>query len=185
MNKLILFIALVIFPSWSLLWAASYQLQLKNGSEIKTSHYWEEGNEIKFYQYGGVVGVPRANVIGIKSSNANLQENKDTIPTDTIVKDQKVGDNTKTHTDKKEEKLSKDTEKIGTIDPNYYREQKAALKDKLDDALEKNREATRRKDQDGKAATRQEMLKYSQQLHDLERELKEKNKGTLPDWWKE
>ncbi len=183
MNTLILFIALMIFQSCSLVWAASYQLQLKNGNEIKTSHYWEEGDEIKFYLYGGVVGVPRANVVGIKSSIANYQENKDMIPSETVVKDQKVEDNTKNQIDNREGKIRQDAEKSAAIDPNYFREQKAALKDKLDDALERNREATRRKDQEAKATTRQEMLKYSQQLYDLEDELKEKNKGILPHWW--
>src|SRR5687768_15328561 len=99
MNTLILFIALMICQSWTLVWAASYQLQLKNGNEIRTSHYWQEGDEIKFYLYGGVVGVPRANVVGIKSSIANYQENKDMIPPETVVKDQKVEDNTKNQID--------------------------------------------------------------------------------------
>jgi hypothetical protein len=185
MNKLILFIALITFQSWTLVWAASYQLQLKNGNEIKTSHYWEEGNEIKFYLYGGIVGVPRANVIDIKSSNANYQENKDVIPAETIVKDQKIVDKTKNQTDNREEKISKDTEKSGAIDQNYYREQKVVLKDKLDDALERNREATRRKDQEAKETTRLEMREYVKKIYDLEAELKEKNKGVLPNWWNE
>jgi hypothetical protein len=71
------------------------------------------------------------------------------------------------------------------VDIKYYSERKVTLKEKLAEALEKNREATSRKDQESKKATRQEMRKYSQQLHDLEDELKEKNKGSLPDWWKE
>jgi hypothetical protein len=185
MNKLILFIALMLFPSWSLLWAASYQIQLKNGNEIKTSYYWEEGSEIKFYQYGGVVGVPRANVVGIKTSNANYQENKDITPPETIEKDPKVVDTTKIQTDDKEGKISQDTEKSSSIDPSYYRAQKATLKDKLDDALERNREATRRKDQEAKDATRLEMREYVKKIYDLEAELKEKNKGALPKWWNE
>ena len=185
MNKLILFIALIIFQSCTLVCAASYQLQLKNGNELKTSHYWEEGNEIKFYFYGGIVGVPKGNVIGIKSYNASYKENMDVIPTETTVKDQKIEGNRKNQTDNKGTKISKDSEKSGAIDPNYYREQKAVLKDKLEEALERNREATLRKDQEAKDATRMEIREYTKKIYNLEAELKEKNKGVIPDWWKE
>ena len=163
MNKYILFIALIIFQPWTLAWGASYKLLLKNGSEIKTSHYWEEGNEIKFYLYGGVVGVPRANVIGIKSSKAAIEDNNMISP-ETVVKDQKVEDNSGNQTTKKEEAYNKGTEQTGVIDANYYKSQKAALKDKLDDVLERNRQATRRKDQEAKYATRLEMREYVKKI---------------------
>jgi hypothetical protein len=185
MNKLILFIALIIFQAETPVWAGSYQLQLKNGNEIRTSHYWQEGDEIKFYLYGGVVGVPRANVMGIKSSNRKVEEHKNIIPTEADVKDQKVGRKTGDQTSRNGEKDSQGKEQIGVLDPDYYKSQKAALKDKLDDVLERNREATRRKDQEAKDATQVEMRGYVKKIYDLEAELKEKNKGVLPNWWNE
>lgn len=42
----------VCFPS-------SYLIQLRNGAEFTTYQYWEEGDQIKFCLYGGVVGVQK------------------------------------------------------------------------------------------------------------------------------
>jgi hypothetical protein len=76
-------------------------------------------------------------------------------------------------------------EKGEVIDFDYYRETKTALKEKLENALQRNREATARQDPDAKESTRQEYLEFSKQIIDLGDELKRKNKGVLPDWWEE
>jgi hypothetical protein len=181
----------MVFQSWTLAWSASYQLQLKNGNAIKTSRYWEEGDEIKFYQYGGVVGVPRSNVIGIKSSDTKLEDYKEVLPTEANMKDLKIRDAIEKPMNNKEVKTDgspdKDApmDKTALVDASYYKSQKAALKEKLDDALERNREATRRKDQEAKDATRGVMREYVKKIYDLEDELKAKNKGVLPTWWNE
>jgi hypothetical protein len=191
MNKLILFIALMVFQSWTLVWAASYRLQLENGNELKTSHYWEEGNEIKFYVYGGIAGIQKGFARSVTISNSNYKEDvtygEDREPgkNPRFFDDPKSSEEIKTQNKGSEDKSKGKTEKEEMIDIKYYSERKVTLKEKLAEALEKNREAISRKDQEAKKATRQEMLKYSQQLHDLQDELKEKNKGSLPDWWKE
>jgi hypothetical protein len=191
MNKRILFIALVAFQSWSLVWAASYRLQLKNGNEVKTPHYWEEGDEIKFYVYGGIAGIQKGFVHSVTISKSNFKEDaiygegreqgKGSLDLNGPKSSEGIKMQNKGNEDKSEEKPGN----VEVVDIQYYSERKATLKEKLSEALEKNREATNRKDQEAKKATRQEMRKYAQQLHDLEDELKEKNKGSLPDWWKE
>jgi len=185
MNVLALFIALTILQSWTLTWAASYLIALNNGNEIETDHYWDEGDEIKFYLHGGVVGIPKANVIDIKSFNTKLGKKKEMLPIEGGMKDQIVRDNTTSPMNNREGTTSQQTDKIAASDYDYYRSQKATLKDKLNDALERNREATQRKDQGAKDATRQEMHEYLKKIYDLEAELKEKNNGILPKWWNE
>src|SRR5919106_1878367 len=185
MNKRILFIALVAFQSWTLVWAASYRLQLKNGNEVKTPRYWEEGDEIKFYVYGGIAGVQKGLVHSVTILKSNSKEDatygkeREQGEDSQVLDDRKSGGGIKTQNKGSEDKPN---EKPGDTEVNvkYYSERKATLKEKLAEALEKNREATSRKDQEAKKATRQEMRKYSQQLHDLEDELKEKNRGRLP-----
>jgi hypothetical protein len=193
MNKLILFITLIVFLSWSLLWAASYQLQLKNGNEIKTSHYWEEGDEIKFYVYGGIAGIQKGLVSKVTTLNVNYKE-------DSSSKEdlEKSGAPSVLSGPKSKESVqNRDTEttskaggsggksgaKSEAIDFDSYRERKAALKEKLEDALQRNREATARQDQGLKEATRKEYLDFSKQILDLGDELKKKNNGVLPAWW--
>jgi hypothetical protein len=191
MYKLIVFVALIIFQTASLTWGASYLLQLKNGNELRTSHYWEEGDEIKFYTYGGVAGVQKAFVSKVTISNLNYKEDiaskedidKNRAPSVSVSPKSKESRQMQTGTreSQPDEKIGKDE----VVDFDYYRERKATLKEKLEDAIKRHREATARKDQEAKESTRKEYLEFSKQIIDLGDDLKRKNKGMLPDWWQE
>jgi len=195
MNKLILFIALMICESWTLVWAASYQIQLKNGNEINTSRYWEEGDEIKFYAYGGVAGIKKGLVSKVTTSNVTYKEDSSskvdlekgkaaTVPSGPNAKEnaQSRGSETPSGADGSGKKSESKGE---TVDFDYYRARKAVLKEKLEQALQRNREAITRQDQESRESTRKEYLEFSKQIMDLGEELKSKNKGVLPDWWNE
>ncbi len=45
---------------------AAYLIHLKDGREITTSEYWEEGGQIKIHQYGGVVGISKEDVVSVE-----------------------------------------------------------------------------------------------------------------------
>src|SRR5882724_13190593 len=132
MNKLILFIALMICESWTLVWAASYQIQLKNGNEIKTSHYWEEGDEIKFYAYGGVAGVQKGLVSSVTTSNvpykedSSFKENLEKSRDPSVVSDPKSKESAQTRTGETAVRTDisggKSGEKSEAIDFDSYRE---------------------------------------------------------------
>lgn len=190
MNKLILFIALIICQPSGLTWGATYHLQLKNGNEVRTSGYWEEGDEIKFYIYGGVAGIHKEFVTRVTISNLDYKEEpaskgdieKSSAPLN--ISSQKA----------KESATIRSSETVSTargsserqvIDFDDYRERKSTLKGKLDDALQRNREAITRQDQESRESTRKEYLEFSKQIMDLGEELKSKNKGVLPEWWNE
>ncbi len=49
-------------------WAA-YVILLKDGRSITTHEYWEEGDQIKIKQYGGVVGINKDNVLSIEDAD--------------------------------------------------------------------------------------------------------------------
>jgi hypothetical protein len=191
MNRLIGIILLIIFPLWSFVWSASYRLQLKNGNELKTSHYWEEGDEIKFYVYGGIAGIQKGFVTKVTISDLKykddtlLKEELEQNRTPSALSGPKPSESFQVRDSERENKSSGVTEGSEATDFDYYREKKATLKAKLEDALLRNREATARKDAKAKELTRQEYLKFSRQIIDLGDELKRKNKGVLPDWWKE
>jgi hypothetical protein len=191
MNRLIVFMMLIIFQPAGLLWGASYVLHLKNGNELRTSHYWEEADEVKFYVYGGVAGIQKGFVTGITISNFNDKEaagNKDDIEkTDApaMTSGPQSKQSPRRQLGESESISSANVGKGEVVDFDYYRERKAALKEKLEDALARNREATARKDQQAKELTRKEYLEFSRQIIDLSDELKKKNKGVLPPWWEE
>jgi hypothetical protein len=191
MNRLIVFIALIIFQGASLTWGASYLLHLKNGNELRTSHYWEEGDEIRFYVYGGVAGIQKGFVSRVTTSNVNYKEDRsdkedlEKSQTPIVLSGPRSKGSPQIQIGKKESQSGGNAEKGEVVDFDYYRERRAALKEKLEDAILRNREATARKDQEAKELTRKEYLGFSKQIIDLGDELKRKNKGVLPDWWQE
>jgi hypothetical protein len=191
MNRLIMFIAMMIVQASGLSWGGSYLLHLKNGNELRTSYYWEEGDEVKFYVYGGVAGLQKGFVSRITPLNANYKEDtsyKDNLEqsrTPLVPSDLKSKENRQPQIGDRVNQSNRNAEKREVVDFDAYRERKAALKEKLEDALERNREATARQDQEARESTRKEYLEFSKQIINLGDELKSKNKGVLPDWWEE
>lgn len=166
---MILFFLALTFPATG---AAAYLIRLKNGGKFTTFKYWSEGNQIKFYIYGGVAGIKKDSVRKIeKTASENIIYKK-------LQSRQKMAEIPPGTNDRKDEK----TEEKPDID--YYKEKKALLTVKLDESLEKIREATRNKDRVAKEKARDEMKKISAEIYALTDELKEKNNGKLPEgWW--
>ena len=49
--------------------SAAYLIHLKDGREITTQEYWEEGGQIKIHRYGGVVGIAKEEVLSIEETD--------------------------------------------------------------------------------------------------------------------
>jgi len=60
MKKLLIVIAAAILLIYPSICFASYIIHLKDGRELVTDRYWEEGDQIKFNRYGGVIGIQKA-----------------------------------------------------------------------------------------------------------------------------
>jgi hypothetical protein len=191
MYRLVLLLGLIVLQPTSLTWGSSYLLHLENGNELRTSYYWEEGNEIKFFIYGGVVGIQKGFIAKVTFSDwhskrgQSNKENSQESQTSSNTSSPTLKGMPQDHTMKKEIASESDSEKGRLIDFEYYRQRKASLKEKLEDALQRNREATAKKDKQAKDLTRKEYLEFSRQIIDLGDELKRKNKGLLPEWWEE
>lgn len=54
--SVIITIVFLICPS---ICFSSYLIELKNGSTFITNHHWKDGQQIKFYYSGGVVGISK------------------------------------------------------------------------------------------------------------------------------
>jgi len=50
-------VSILVYASYNA-YAVYYTIQLKNGNEIKSDKYWQEGEVIRFYTKEGVVGIP-------------------------------------------------------------------------------------------------------------------------------
>lgn len=53
---------------------SSYLVELKNGSTFIINHYWKEGRQIKFYYYGGVVGISKNLIRKIEKTDLVYEE---------------------------------------------------------------------------------------------------------------
>ncbi|UCD86923.1 MAG: hypothetical protein JSV01_03895 [Desulfobacterales bacterium] len=59
-------IALLIYPSICI---GSYLIELKNGKKFFVSEYWDEGSQVKFPYYGGVVAIQKDHIRTIRESD--------------------------------------------------------------------------------------------------------------------
>jgi hypothetical protein len=51
---------------------AAYVIKLKNGKEILTTRYWQEGGQILFDAYGGTFGVDKGSIAAIEQSSKTV-----------------------------------------------------------------------------------------------------------------
>ena len=170
MKNYIAVIITIIFLICPSVCFSSYLIELKNGSKFITNQYWEEGSQIKFYYFGGVVGIEKDQVREIGESDMAYEE-----------------------IDSKQDSVdpkSKINEKSGitpiekTVDLEYYKEKKSLLEAELNRALDKLREATKNEDSKAKKKARDEVKKISAKMYDLTAELIKKNNGKMPEgWW--
>ena len=59
MKKLLTAIAAAVFLIYPCVTSALYIIHLKDGREFATDRYYEEGDQIKFKRYGGVIGIQK------------------------------------------------------------------------------------------------------------------------------
>ncbi len=155
---------------------SSYLIELNNGAEFIIHHYWEKDNLIKFYYYGGVVGIPKNFVKAIRKSDIAYKEKTDS-KKKRIDLESEINEKPKmTGTEKKE--------KYETVDLEYYKEKKSLLAAELNRTLDKLREATKNEDRKAKKKARDEVKKISAKMYELTAELIKKNNGKMPEgWW--
>ena len=162
---------------------ASYLIRLKNGGELATPRYWVEGKQIYFYYGGGIAGIERKEIDRVERYEKETDDYMDTtlenigkreLPPLSSIPEKAQGPETTPEVKGGEEKVNLEA----------YKNKKDQMTAELDGLLEKLREATRTKDKDAKEKIRKEIRETSAQIYKLTDEVKEKNKGKLPEgWW--
>ena len=177
MKKFILIIATIAFFMCSSVCFSSYLIELKNGSTFITYHYWKEGQQIKFYYRGGVVGINRNLVREIRESD---------LPYKKEVVEQKASQTPEITSKEAGKKAGEETEaESKEIDVEYYQRMNEELWEKYREANEIRRQAKTDRNQPQYDQARQKIIEVINKLSELSSELKEKNKGVLPDWWQD
>jgi len=177
MKKFILLIATIAFLICPSICFASYLIELKNGSTFIINHYWKDGRQIKFYYYGGVVGIEKEFVREIRESDLPYKEE---------VVEQKASQTIEIASKEAWRKAGEETEvESKEIDVEYYRRMNEELWEKYRKAKERYNQSKRDSDEFAKNDAKKEVREALDKLTRLSRELKKKNKGVLPDWWQD
>ena len=176
MKNYIAVIITIVFLICPSICFSSYLIELKNGSTFIINHYWKVGRQIKFYYYGGVVGIEKKFVKAIRKSDIAYKEEIDSKQDGVDLKSEINEKSGITPIEKKD--------KYETVDLEYYKEKKSLLEAELNRTLDKLREASKNKDSKAKKKARDEVKKISAKMYDLTDELIKKNNGKMPEgWW--
>ena len=169
---------------------ADYIIKLRNGRTLETPRFWEERGEIKFQWPGGVVSLSKKDLLTItevenkfsdQTPNGERQPASENLeippgaPLATMNIVEKVFPS---------ERLSS-AEAFQWVSMEHYRKQKAYYIEQFEQAYQRYLEASSRRDAEGKKKAWEEFNRFGGQVITLETELKKKNNGALPSWWKE
>lgn len=144
---------ILLLPMESL---AAYVIQLKNGSTLVTSRYWEEGNQIFFQYYGGVAGVQKDLVQEIRDKEPDFEEGRgNQAPVATKMDKEAVG--VDTTTGKVPDRKSEEAEEGGAKTP--------------DDQFRKEFNLVRQRFLRVREMSVQELYQYSKELDDLKKRI--------------
>ncbi len=161
-----------------------YLIVLKNGGSLATPLYWQAGAQIFFFHAGGTVGVAEQAIERVEkhqgarnffgSSAAGTEEARGLSPAPPPPKD-------KSPEPEKQAGAKSPEEKVNIAD---YKEKKDLLEVELESLLDRRREAGQRKDREAQEKLTEEIRNVSTEVYKITDEVKEKNKGRLPEgWW--
>jgi hypothetical protein len=198
MNRFIIRVACLMVPLLLMVLGSTcfgeYVIKLKNGRVLPTARYWEEQGQVKFYWGSGVASVPKTNVLAIVDVKKEpqewvppVQESAPAVEETTPMKEIASVKGTNPPKEVGERKVQGTTPVApqGKLDILSYKKQKAVYTDQYEKAYQRYLEASARKDPEAKKKAWKEFNDFGGKVISLEEEVKRKNQGVVPDWWKD
>ncbi len=155
---------------------------------METGRFWEDKDEIKFQWPGGVVSLPKKDLLAItevekKSPGRSADGEEPALirkpETGSVAPPPELKPTGKAPSGK--EPSSFDGFPEGSAE--YYRRQKAYYLEQFESAYRRYLEASSRRDREGKKKAWEEFNQFGGRVITLEAELKKKNHGIVPSWW--
>ncbi len=171
---------------------ADYVIKLKNGRSVETERYWEEKDAIKFQYQGGVASLLKKNILSIvkveekfseRSSKQKEQSPALGVPVET--KKASAPEMAKSTPGEASQEIEVKENDKKEIDIESYKKQKVYYTEQFEQAYQRYLEATSRRDVEGKKKAWEEFNNYGGRVVSMEEELRKKNNGIVPQWWKE
>jgi hypothetical protein len=175
----ILLYPLICFPS--------YIIHLKDGREVATDQYWEEADQIKFKQYGGVIGIQKDLINEIEDVGDLPEKKKRVVVRKAIETAEKV--------ETEKEKAAEPVKKVGAGEQTApsspedvakkkaFLEEKRGIIDEINNASSAFKEAKAKKDRVKKDEYWEKRLLLREDLTKLRKHVMSEYGGTLPPWW--
>ncbi len=183
MKKLSFALTILLILGFSSAAFGDYVIKLKNGRTVETAKYWEENNEVKFRWQGGVASFPKKNVLSIKwveekFSERAVKQDQAPAPPKTVAVESPPPAPKKVETPAPVEAKEE-------INVAVYKKQKAYYTQQFEDAYQRYLDAASRRDPEAKQKAWDEFNQYGGDVVKMETELRKKNNGDVPSWWKE
>ena len=141
-------------------------IELKSGAEFVTAYHWEEGEFVKFYLYGGVVGFKKNQVKQIRPTAMSP------IP-QSHAPDEKLSATSSASVEiapsEEEKALSQDEEAPAMrVKPKEFAQKQAELEGQIAAVLEGLKKAQAENDVEKMKAERKKLLNFKTDLHHLQ-----------------
>ncbi|MCF8104749.1 MAG: hypothetical protein K9K64_04655 [Desulfohalobiaceae bacterium] len=154
----------------------SFIIHLKNGREFVTNQYWEEGDQVKFFRYGGEVGVARDLISGIEEEKGVLLKERETEwPADSLPQDEPPADGPA--------REAANATTAATPDKAGVMQEKKRLVQERGRLVSAFRQAKTAGKKEEKDRYWQELLDVQESISGLRKQVLENNQGKLPGWW--
>ena len=214
MKKILTFIAAAVFVVYPCVCFSSYIIHLKDGREFATDRYYEEGDQIKFKRYGGVIGIQKDLVreievveeieeLPVEKEKTESAKEGVSQPAKKEGAEKKGGveaeRKVKAAKEEAPEKVAKEQEKPGEVSEEEKKKAEQENAAKIEALLEEKRKIMEErksataafkeaKAKNDKAAAKkhfQRLVSLEGKSKKLEKKVKTAFGGKLPDWWRE
>ena len=175
----ILFGIVVFFP---LVCSAAYVIHLKDGRSFTTSECREEGDQIKFKRFGGVIGIPKDQVKEIEEIE-DLPEEKAEAAVPEAAAKAKSAEQVKGEQKPEEVSEKKKDESKNGIDKEVILKEKRRILAKKGLIMSAYQQAKKAGDKEEKDKQRENLLLLEKELAKIREEVRAANQGRLPPWW--
>lgn len=176
MKKTIRILTAFVFLLYPVVCFPSFLIELKNDASFIASQHWREEDQIKFYYYGGLVGIEEKVVRDIRDSDLEYIEVEDLeSDKDETTQAFSIGEK------------GPDTETASTTAQDSIKEalldEKRGIIEGIQDASDAYREAKAKKNTKQISEQRQKLLSLQTHLTELREKVRTTYGGQMPVWW--
>ena len=176
MKKLTRIILLIVFLAYPSICIPSHVIKLTNGNQLIIYEYWEDGSHIRFYSYGGVVGVQKDLVREIKEANLPY-----------VIEEPKPPKKWNGQVEIKDKSASEHEKKTPLPDPEdkAFLEEKRLVMMRISAVSAAFMEAKAKNNRKQMEEERKKLLASQEELSKLLKKVRTHRGGQVPTWWDE